>query len=239
MVEMKFNGISKSFFKILKEETRPISPEIKRSVFTNANRHGYRVGKMLFGARAWQEPFIIYSKDFEDLQKKKEEIAEWLIHQDAKELIFSDEADRVYLARIDGINPQEESAFYLKGIMTIICHDPFKYAIVHEKITGLQIDNKGKIETPCIINVNFTAAANEFRVRNTTSNKEARIIWNFIRNDRLEIDMSRRKILINGHLRMTSFDFRSQMFSIMPGRNVLTSNVAAANIETTFRERWK
>ena len=239
MVEMKFNGITKSFFKILKDEARPISPEIKRSVFSNANRHGYRVGKMLFGARTWQEPFIIYSRNFADLQKKKEELAEWLIYQEAKELIFSDEADRVYLARIEGITPQEESAFYLKGIMTITCHDPFKYASGSERITGLQIENKGNVDTPCSIHVNFTAAANEFRIRNTTSNKETRIIWSFIRNDRLEIDMSRRKILINGNLRMTAFDFRSQMFSLTPGRNVLTSNVAAANIETTFRERWK
>lgn len=165
---MKFNGITKPFFKILKDETRPISPEIKRSVFNNANRHGYRVGKMFFGVRTWQEPFIIYSKSFSDLQKKKEELAEWLVHQQAKELVFSDEADRVYLARIEGIISQEESAFHLKGIMTIACHDPFKYALAYEKTTGLQIDNKGKIETPCTIQINFPAAVKHYHHPNSS-----------------------------------------------------------------------
>lgn len=77
--------------------------------------------------RIIEVPVVILSDSFSDLQKVKEDMAEWLIHDEAKELVFEDEPDRVYFALVHGELDLVELVGVGSGVITFICPDPFKY----------------------------------------------------------------------------------------------------------------
>src|SRR5690606_31273970 len=56
-----------------------------------------------------------------------EDMADWLIHDEPKELIFKDEPDRVYYALVDGELELDEIFSTGRGEITFICPDPSKY----------------------------------------------------------------------------------------------------------------
>lgn len=234
---IRFNGIAKDYIKVLQDESRPAAPVIRRSTFEIANRHGYQVGRMTYGARVINIPFALFFCGLEDLQSKKEELARWLIHREAKPLEFADEPERIYYAHYTGgLERLDESVSVAKGVMAFTCYDPFKYGeIVH---AGVNFENVGSERTPCLVRVHFRGSAAMYRITHVQQGKETRINWSFINNDILEIDMDRRIIRINGHVRMAAFDFRSAMFDILPGQNTLTSNVNVNWTEIRYRPRW-
>src|SRR5690606_15095313 len=72
-------------------------------------------------------PVFIKADDISDLQKIKEDLADWLIHDEPKELIFKDEPDRTYFAVVDGSLDLDELVRWGEGVITFICPDPYKY----------------------------------------------------------------------------------------------------------------
>lgn len=85
-------------------------------------------------------PVGIIVPDGSDLEIIKEEIADWLITDQAAELIFDVEPNRTYLAVVDdSFNPDE---FVTLGIGTIkfVCPIPYKlgkYKLTHSLKIGL------------------------------------------------------------------------------------------------------
>src|SRR5690625_1342193 len=77
-------------------------------------------------------PILIMAESFSDLQKIKEDLAEWLIHDEPKELIFKDEQDRSYYAVVDGELELDELVRWGDGVITFICTDHFKYGAENE-----------------------------------------------------------------------------------------------------------
>src|SRR5690625_3224128 len=72
-------------------------------------------------------PVFLLADDMSDLQKIKEDMAEWLIHDEPKPLIFKDEPGRTYYAVVDGSLDLDELVRWGDGVITFICPDPYKY----------------------------------------------------------------------------------------------------------------
>src|SRR5690606_32878329 len=72
-------------------------------------------------------PVLVKAENISDLQKVKEVMADWLVHDEPKELIFKDEPDRVYYALVDGELELDEIFSTGRGEITFICPDPYKY----------------------------------------------------------------------------------------------------------------
>src|SRR5690606_10709604 len=93
-------------------------------------------------------PVIINAENIKDLQKIKEDMAERLVHDEPKELIFKDEPDRVYYAVVDGGLELDEIFSTGQGEITFICPDPYKYG--PEKHAEFQdsgiVENEGTAE---------------------------------------------------------------------------------------------
>lgn len=99
------------------------------------NIHG-RVGALLISSevepRSIDIPVRIKGENIADLQKLKEDLADWLVHDDVKELVFDDEPDRTYYAVVDGTLDLDEIVYYGKGVITFICPDGLKYGPLRE-----------------------------------------------------------------------------------------------------------
>src|SRR5690606_21362929 len=92
--------------------------------------------------------------DISDLQKVKEDLAEWLIHDEPKELVFKDEPDRTYYAVVDGSLDLDELVRWGEGVITFICPDPYKYGpekTVETTSDTFIVENNGTAEAEPII----------------------------------------------------------------------------------------
>ncbi|KAB2469425.1 phage tail family protein, partial [Bacillus sp. CH126_4D] len=98
-------------------------------------------------------------KDMADLQKLKEDLADWLYTEQPAELIFDDELDRTYLALIDGSVDLDEIVNRGRGIITFVCPMPYKLGKTNthkftqewSTETTSYLTNKGSVEAPALI----------------------------------------------------------------------------------------
>src|SRR5690625_7008928 len=107
-------------------------------------------------------PVIINAENIEDLQKIKEDMAEWLVHDEPKELIFKDEPDRVYYAVVDGELELDEIFSTGRGEITFICPDPYKYGPeknIETTSDTFIVENNGTADAEPIIELTATQKA--------------------------------------------------------------------------------
>ncbi len=239
MKNFSFNGITKDYIRALKGSNRPSWAPVTRVYQEVPNRAGaHLIKKRKTSPRPLPVPVYLKADSIADLQKSKEHLAAWLIHDDPKPLIFDDEPDRVYYATVDGSFDIDEFVSVGQGVIPFICPDPFKYASM-EKIVSLgQITNTGTVATNAIINMTLTQNTSEVIVSHVQSGGYVRVLYNFIAGDKLVIDLQKRKIVINNVVRMTSYDWRSKPFELLPGANTITVTPSNPNATAKFRERW-
>ncbi|MCI0767422.1 phage tail family protein [Bacillus sp. TL12] len=145
-----FNDIRKDYIFTLLGFSRPSWAPIKRDILKVAHRPGGYLLNTTTEERRIDVPFVIKAKNQSDLQKIKEDLANWLITDQPCELIFDDEPDRTYLAMLDGTSDLEELVYKGKGTLTFICPMPYKlgakqainFALDNYQLKAT-IDNKG------------------------------------------------------------------------------------------------
>lgn len=126
---MKFNGVTKDFVHATVETQRPMWATIERDFIEIPGRPGSYLRKTKVKARTIPVTFVI--KGVTDMQKAKEEIADWLITDEPAPLIFPDEPDRTYYAVVDGDGIPDELFRFGKATINFICPDPYKYGVEH------------------------------------------------------------------------------------------------------------
>ncbi|MGG0516639.1 distal tail protein Dit [Bacillus pseudomycoides] len=201
MASFKFNGTKRDYLYIMMGFNRAAWAPIERDILTAPGRPGGYYLQTNTKVRVIEVPVIIKAKDQADLQKKKEDLANWLIQEEPKELIFDDEADRTYMALLDGETDLEELIFRGKGTLRFVCPMPYKLGATQVKDfaldttgTDLKVDiaNKGTVDSNPIVEINVMDKSpyidvwngNEyFRLGYPTGPKtklvaqEARVIW--------------------------------------------------------------
>jgi predicted phage tail component-like protein len=166
MSGMKFNGIRKDYVTVLRGRKRPPWAPVRRNILTIPGMPGGYQESTDILPRPEDVPILIKAEDIADLQKVKEDLAEWLITDQPEELIFDDEDDRVYYAVVDGSLDLEEIVRVGHGVITFICPDPFKYGAedaVSSTTDAVTVENEGSAETypvvTCQINKDTTFVA--------------------------------------------------------------------------------
>ena len=147
---MIFNGIEKNYLTVTRGRKRPSWAPIDRELITVTGMAGAHLSHSKQQVRVITVPVFIMADSFSDLQKLKEDLAEWLIHDESKELKFRDEPNRTYYAVVDGGLDLAELVRWGTGEITFICPDPFKYG--EEKTLSfpadiVEVENEGTAET--------------------------------------------------------------------------------------------
>jgi predicted phage tail component-like protein len=151
MNSFTFRGIKKDYIHVLRGSNRPAWAPIEREYIEIPSRAGAYPSRKKTKARPLPIPVLIKAKNIAELQKIKEDLAEWLITDGPEELILDDEPDRVYYAEVDGEFNPEEIVKYGQGIINFICPDPYKYGAEHTYIIPsgtniFDIENTGTAE---------------------------------------------------------------------------------------------
>jgi len=127
MAFFSFNGVTKDYVRVLRGLERPAWAPIEHEILEIPGRPGGLISGKKIKVRQINIPVRIYTKTFESLQKVKEDLAAWLITDEPKELIFTDEPDRVYYAQVTGELNLDELVEWGEGVISFLCPDPYKY----------------------------------------------------------------------------------------------------------------
>ena len=98
--------------------------------------------------RTIQVAFALKAKSYEDLRKRLEELNSLLLAERDNEIRFLDEMDRTYYGTVENMQEAEEDSRIHKGVITIICTDPVKYAAPTTKsfVDGqVSVQNRGAV----------------------------------------------------------------------------------------------
>ncbi|MGN7938497.1 distal tail protein Dit [Metabacillus sp. 22489] len=147
---MTFNNERRSYLTILKGRERPSWAPIEQELIEIPGRAGaYKKSKKV-KVRQINVPVLIEAENIADIQKVKEDLASWLITDEAAPLVFDDEPNRIYYAEVDGSLDLEEFVNIGTGVISFICADPYKYGPLHRGVFESEIasiTNSGTTET--------------------------------------------------------------------------------------------
>ncbi|MGG4304203.1 distal tail protein Dit [Bacillus wiedmannii] len=155
-----FNHIRKDYIQMLVGRKRPSWAPVKRRLVRVPHRAGALLLNTETEERRIDVPLVIKAKkDMADLQKLKEDLADWLYTEQPAELIFDDELDRTYLALIDGSVDLDEIVNRGRGVITFVCPMPYKLGKINthkftqewSTETTSYFTNKGSVEAPALI----------------------------------------------------------------------------------------
>ncbi|WP_242237958.1 distal tail protein Dit [Bacillus cereus group sp. BfR-BA-01316] len=139
-----FNNIRKDYIQMLVGRKRPSWAPVKRNLVRIPHRPGALLLNTETEERRIDVPFVIKAKkDMADLQKLKEDLADWLFTEEPAELIFDDELDRTYLAVVDGATDLDELVNRGKGTLTFVC--PMPYKLGPTQTVDFKLDSRGFI----------------------------------------------------------------------------------------------
>ncbi|MBG9599993.1 phage tail protein [Bacillus mycoides] len=176
MSSFTFNKVRKDFIQIEKGWKRPAWAPLKRNFLSVPGYPGTRLLNTQTEMRVLSIPVGIIVPDGSDLETLKEEIAAWLITEEAVELVFDVTPDRTYMAVIDeGFDP-DEFVTLGKGTLKFICPMPYKLGPTRTvdfklETRGLiaNIQNKGSVESNPIFEIDVAKPSTFLDVWNGTN----------------------------------------------------------------------
>lgn len=156
----KYKNIHSTDFKLVsKSLNRPILPIMRINTIEIPGVHGsYDFGNNTYGNRQISMLITYVGKDYNELRLRAREIAAWLTSKRYEPLIFDDEPDKFYLARIYNQVDFENLWRLGRTTVTFDCQ-PFAYSVelhnVQDLITiapqKLEVESLGTYETSPII----------------------------------------------------------------------------------------
>lgn len=155
MFEMTFNETTKNYVTVL-EKGRPYWAPIKNDILTVPGRPGGFVTKKTKEAKRIPTTLLIHEAPGKDIKETLEEVAEWLVQEEAKKLVFSDEPDKYWLAEIDGAFDRDPKENPVRINVEFLCVDPHKYGLEQRKPFengGITLVNDGTASSKPIFNI--------------------------------------------------------------------------------------
>ncbi|MBP3048626.1 phage tail family protein [Bacillus subtilis subsp. subtilis] len=239
---MTFNGVSKPFVHATVDTKRPMWAPVEWEMVEIPGRPGAYLKQKKIKARPL--PVSVVIKGVDDMQKAKEEVAEWLVTAKPAPLVFPDEPDRTYYAVIDGEGQLDEVFKYGKGTINFICPDPYKYGpdtVFDIPVAGTTVKTNGSAPASPVVKCTLAAASTSYSIEMLNDDgsvyQGVYLKFNFIAGDYIEIDFSKRRVTISGIKKSSAILYKSRFFQIPPKKNVRVK--ASHPSEMHLTEKYK
>lgn len=236
-----FNGVHSSAFGIIMRSRNRQALPLGNDHY---NQIPGREGSYLF-ARELSDRYITIScvlieASLTALRLKTRQIAAWLYTIERVQLVFDDELDRYYIAKLDGAIDLEQVVATGKFDLRFRC-EPLAYGGEQEVFFSADsavVNNAGTYEAMPLFRLKSIATASEIKI--ILGSKYIRIVREFEIDDELEINCSTGAVLINGYRAMADLDWQNSEFITLPvGEIVLTVLPAGVYKGTvSWKPRW-
>src|SRR4051812_2513306 len=121
LFSFSYDSIKKDYIICERGKRRSAFAPITRNLLSIPGMPGSFLESTTTGVRIIEQPIYIKGKDRFTVRKLEEDLAEWLITDEPKELVFDDEPDRVYYAVVDGSLDIEDIVHLGHGTVTFLC----------------------------------------------------------------------------------------------------------------------
>jgi len=234
-----FNEVDSSGYLIENDVHHAILPPLSSRLLTVPDRVGAYDFGVEIGTREIAVDVTINGASLEDLRAKVREIAAWLFHKDVKPLVFSDEPDKTYYARVAGSTDLDQIVTHGQGTITFLCPDPHAEGMNRSQtiVSGDTITNSGTIEVYPVVTVMFPAAATNLKL--IKGFEQVYIKSSFAAGDVLVLDHKKALVTLNGSPSMPTIDLSTVFFPLDVGGTVLTFEPnASVSVQVDFKEKW-
>jgi len=234
-----FNGIASTTYLVENNVHHSIlAPLAFRSLAVPGRAGVYEFGVNV-GAREIAVDVTVKGSSQADLRSKVRTIASWLYQSSLKPLVFSDEPDKTYYARIAGSADLEQIVWTGQGTITFICPDPYADGATRSQTfsSGATITNIGTAKVFPVFTVNFSGSATYFKVMKGT--QQVYVTKAFSVGNVLTIDNSKALVTADSLRIMDTIEISSTFFPLDPGGTVITfAPTANATVRVEFKEKW-
>lgn len=210
------------------DEEHPLSPTMRNITKTIGSRAGiYDMGGMVEIVEH-VIPLATINKTMEESYEKTKLLINDLFDADGRPSTIKlryEYDDKHYFARVsDEMTPYKIRGFS-EFVLTLISYDPFRYG--EEEIKELAkvgnndvatIKNVGMNAQP-IFDIEFDSATDHYEIKHIETMRTIKVNYNFVAGDKLRIDATRRRIYINGEIKMPTLTMSSAWFNLQSGDN--------------------
>lgn len=229
---MTYNGIPLPI-RVLKVRGRGLVNKETTTVTIPSRDSSYYVRKRL-PDKPLEVDYIIETDGLEDIRNKMDQLNAILLEGEVVPVTFSDEPDITYYAYLNGETDDDEHYFITRGTIPFM-RNPYKYKpekTITDDTGTITVNNDGARNKNLIITATFSASETDYKITKNSTGEFVRVIFDFSAGDILELDFKKRKVTINGNIRMTSLDFSSNWFDLNNGANTLVIDNPSSSAST-------
>ncbi|SFH22916.1 putative phage tail component, N-terminal domain-containing protein [Desulfotomaculum arcticum] len=124
-MSFSFNGIDSKTYVTVNVVRQSILPPVASKTVSIPKRAGALDFGTELGVRQIEVAVTIKAASWEELRVKARQLADWLYQDDLKPLVFSDEPDKIYMARVTGETDIDEIVYNGQGNLLFLCPEPF------------------------------------------------------------------------------------------------------------------
>lgn len=129
MNNLTFNGIKKPWLRLLRGRTKPPFSALKRNLLYVPGMPGAYLQSTDVEPLVINQPVGFGTLNDEHALQLKDELADWLVTDEAVELQFDNEPGRTYFAVVNNtMNDFEKMATLRRGTIQFLCFDPYGYS---------------------------------------------------------------------------------------------------------------
>jgi predicted phage tail component-like protein len=173
-----------------------------------------------------------------ELVEKERALRTWLKNKELRSLIFSEEPDKRYMAKITGEVFQDPVGLLM--FMEIPFIVPSGYAEAVTAKTGVNVfpaTNAGSLPCPCLITCTMATDTPSLKITLTETGEYIHLYRPLAAGDEIYIDTGQRFVAVNGGDARDDVTYLSTYFWLPPGEFTLTAD-PATTISAEYRERW-
>lgn len=138
-----FNGASMpSFLKVVKVH-QSILPTITQNTLTVPGRYGAVPFGNELGARVIDLDVILFTDRLDNMPMYARQLAQWLMYNEPKKLLLSDNPGKYYMAMFSGDSTIDEIFTIGRTTLSFICYDPLQYG--EEERTPINLNGETQI----------------------------------------------------------------------------------------------
>lgn len=244
-----FDGINSKTYFWTNSIKRPLMPPIEIIQMKAPQRAGSYALPSTLREYTINVTVTAVTNDLLELRSSMRDIAAWLFKEEDKKLVFSDEQDKYYNARVSSETNLNELAATGETTIQFLISDPFAYSeteksLLFSDLGELTVMNDGTAPVYPLFRVVPLMDLPYIRIDNTTNGGSITLngqIWAY---DVYMFDMAENRVYreVDEYSYMKDLDIEAEFFPLDPGSNDLlidpTETTGKISARVIFRDRF-
>ncbi|QBP06949.1 distal tail protein [Virgibacillus phage Mimir87] len=208
---MIFNGIEKDYLTVLRGRKRPVITKIEHEMARG------RIRRTKLEALEVIVPVLIEVPKGFVLEEIKEDFSGWLFHYEDKRLMFKDNPNRYYMARLEEIDLDDHDR-YADGDIKFICQNPYRFGKNKELNITTDFNSftiTGQTATSWTSETMFSADRDKYELE--IGNSKILLNFKFVEGDKLLIDFDKRSVKLRERDIAVAVSLQTDWTELSPG----------------------